>query len=74
MRSYKKGSEAQDNIVAGPETSEEIELLRQHRHNPFIKQGKVDIEAYLQFVTEFNEFINHTPKPFRPIVDREMRL
>jgi antitoxin component HigA of HigAB toxin-antitoxin module len=65
---------AHSNIVAGPGTAEDLEYVRKNRHNPFLKDGRVDIEAYLQFVTEFNEFINHAPKPFRPIVDRDMRL
>jgi hypothetical protein len=52
----------------------DLDVLRHHRHNPFIKNGAVDIEAYLEFVQQFNEFINHKPKPFRPIIDKEMRL
>jgi hypothetical protein len=50
------------------------EVLRHNRHNPFIKNGKVDVEAYIQFIIEYNEFINHAPKPFEPIIDRDMRL
>jgi hypothetical protein len=52
----------------------DIEILRENRHNPFIKDGKPDIEAFLEFVTSFNEFINHRPKPFKPMRDREMKL
>ncbi|RME66675.1 MAG: hypothetical protein D6778_04365 [Nitrospirae bacterium] len=74
MMKPRKDSKAHSNIVAGLGTSEDIEHLRRNRHNPFLKEGKVDIEAYLQFVTEFNEFINHAPKPFRRIIDRDMRL
>jgi hypothetical protein len=52
----------------------DLEVLRQRRHNPFIKDGRVDVDAYIQFLTQYNEFINHAPKPFRPIVDHDMRL
>jgi len=52
----------------------DTEILRKKRYNPFIKDGRVDIDAYLEFVTQFNEFINHTPKPFKKIIDRDMRL
>jgi hypothetical protein len=52
----------------------DMEILRHQRYNPFIKDGKVDIDAYIEFVTQFNEFINHQPKPFKPIVDKDMRL
>ncbi len=44
------------------------------RHNPFLKAGNVDADAYILFVSAFNEFINHEPKPFASIQDRDMRL
>ena len=36
--------------------------------------GKIDMDRLLEFLTEYNEFINHKPKPFKPMVDREMKL
>ncbi len=44
------------------------------KHNPFIKNGRVDADAYIEFVTQYNEFINHQPKPFRRMIDIEMKL
>jgi hypothetical protein len=44
------------------------------RHNPFITAGIVDADAYVLFVSAFNEFINHEPKPFVPMIDKDMRL
>lgn len=44
------------------------------RHNPFIKDGKPDIDAFLEFVMEYNEFINHQPRPFHTIKDTFMIL
>jgi hypothetical protein len=52
----------------------DIEMLRSRWQTPFIKNGEVDIDAYIEFVTQFNEFINHEPKPFKPMIDREMKL
>jgi len=53
----------------------DMETVRRNRHNPFIrKDGSVDADAYITFVTEFNEFIGHEPKPFRQIIDKDMRL
>jgi len=54
--------------------NEDMDVLRRQRHNPFIKNGMVDVDAYIEFVSEFNEFINHKPKPFKPIIDKEMKL
>jgi hypothetical protein len=44
------------------------------RHNPFVREGVADADAYIEFVTAFNEFINHEPKPFAAMIDRDMRL
>jgi len=44
------------------------------KHNPFIKNGRVDVDAYIEFVTQYNEFINHQPKPFRRMIDNDMKL
>ncbi len=53
---------------------EDMQTLRRNRHNPFFKDGRVDADAYIEFVTEYNKFINHSPKPFRRIIDKDMRL
>lgn len=52
----------------------DMQTIRANRHNPFIKDGKVDADAYIEFLNQFNEFINHAPKPFRPMIDKDMKL
>ncbi len=52
----------------------DMQTIRANRHNPFLKDGKVDADAYIKFLNQFNEFINHTPKPFRPMIDKDMKL
>lgn len=52
----------------------DMEILMLQQHNPFIKKGEVYIDAYIEFVAQFNEFINHEPKPFKQIIDRDMKL
>jgi hypothetical protein len=52
----------------------DMETIRANKHNPFVKDGKVDVDAYLEFVEQYNEFINHEPKPFRRMIDKDMRL
>lgn len=51
-----------------------MEIISSNRHNPFIKNGRCDVYAYLEFVTQYNEFINHEQKPFKEMVDKNMRL
>lgn len=52
----------------------DMEAITSQRHNPFVKDGKADVDAYIEFATGFNEFINHQPKPFTPMRDEDMRL
>jgi hypothetical protein len=52
----------------------DMEAVRRNRLNPFIKDGIADVDAYVAFVTQFNEFINHEPKPFKPMIDKFMLL
>jgi len=51
-----------------------MRVVAEGRHNPFVKDGEVDIDAYVTFVCEYNEFINHEPKSFKPMKIREMKL
>jgi len=53
---------------------QDMEYLATHRHNPVVSNGSVDMDRLLEFLTEFNEFINHKPKPFKPMVERVMKL
>ncbi len=52
----------------------DMEIVSARRHNPFIKNGKVDVDVYIEFLTQFNEFIGHEPRPFKPMIDRLMKL
>jgi hypothetical protein len=52
----------------------DMQYLAAHRHNPLIFDGKVDLDRYITFLTEYNEFINHQPKPFKPMVEKIMKL
>jgi hypothetical protein len=71
----KFSQDAEREFVSATEAlKHDAEVLKEKRHNPFIKEDRVDVNAYIEFVTQFNEFINHTSKPFRKIIDRDMRL
>jgi hypothetical protein len=52
----------------------DMKAVADSRHNPFMKNDSVDIDAYILFVSEFNAFINHEPKRFEPMLDNDMRL
>lgn len=52
----------------------DMEKCRTTWKNAFLKNGKVDMEGYMEFVSAFNEFINHRMKPFKAIIDKFMKL
>lgn len=52
----------------------EMRRLREHRFNPLIIRGRVDLDRLIEFFNGYNEFINHEPKPFKPIIDKNMKL
>ena len=61
-------------ITGSMSLREDMRRLRENRHNPFLRDGKVDIDAYIEFLNDYNAFINHTPRPFKPIKDGIMKL
>jgi hypothetical protein len=50
------------------------EQLRATRHNPFMVDGKVDCDRVIEFLTEYNEFLNHPMKPHRLFIEKNMKL
>lgn len=52
----------------------DMQILEMRSKSPFAMGDRIDLDAYVEFVTQFNEFINHRPKPFRKMIDKDMRL
>jgi len=52
----------------------DMRYLKTHRHNPVLVNGTVDLDKLIEFLNGYNEFINHQPKPFRPLPDSIMKL
>jgi hypothetical protein len=53
---------------------EDMEYVAAHGFNPAMVGGEVDMDRLIEFLDGFNEFINHEPKPFKPMIDKYMRL
>ncbi|MFQ5901482.1 MAG: hypothetical protein ACE5IH_08000 [Thermodesulfobacteriota bacterium] len=53
---------------------EDTKHLSASRHNPVMVNGRVSIDRLITFLTQFNEFINHKHKPFKPMIDKVMKL
>jgi len=53
---------------------EDMRKVASHRHEIFSAGGGNDPDVLVKFLTEYNEFLNHQPKPFQEIIDRNMKL
>lgn len=74
MKSRRDAKKSQTDGEQIHRLSDEMRGIRKQRHNPFVKEGRPDADAYIAFISEFNAFVNHRPKPFRRIIDRSMSL
>lgn len=61
-------------LARSAQLRDDMRRVREQRHNPFTSGGEVDLDSVVEFLNEFNAFIGHEPRPFRRIVDRDMRL
>jgi hypothetical protein len=61
-------------LASSSSLKEDMEYLAAHRHNPVLVDGAVDMDRLIEFLTQYNECINHEPKSFVPMIDRDMRL
>lgn len=61
-------------LASSSSMREDMELIARQRHNPVMVDGKINMDRVLEFLTQFNEFINHEPKPFEPMIEKEMKL
>lgn len=44
------------------------------RHNPIVVNGEVSPERVVEFLTQYNEFLNHPFKAPRPFIEKNMKL
>jgi len=70
----KKEKEELQRVAASALMRKDMQHLSANRFNFFIEGQTINMDRLLIFLTEYNEFINHSPKPFKPIIDRIMKL
>lgn len=61
-------------LVESSSVRKDMEYLSEHRHNPVLINGAFDMDRLIEFLSQFNEFINHQPKPFLPMIEKDMKL
>lgn len=48
--------------------------VKKDRHNPLLVDGEVSPERVVEFLTQYNEFLNHPMKAPRPFMEKNMKL
>ena len=70
----KKEKEELQQVAASASLRKDMRYLSENRFNPLMDGNVINMDRLVDFLTEYNEFINHIPKPFKPIIDRIMKL
>jgi len=74
MKLSRKMEEELLELAGSEDLRKDMEMLKAQWKTPFVKDAGIDVDAYIGFVMQFNEFINHKPKPFKAMLDRDMKL
>ncbi|MEW6381205.1 MAG: hypothetical protein AB1611_16585 [bacterium] len=53
---------------------EDMRQLAAKAYDPFMVDGQIDADRWLAFLNGYNEFVGHTRKPLKWIVERVMKL
>ncbi|ABQ27437.1 hypothetical protein [Geotalea uraniireducens] len=61
-------------LAASQSMRADSELLRAASRDPFIVDGKVDCDRVMEFLSEYNSFLNHPVKPCRQFIEKIMLL
>ncbi len=48
--------------------------VAENRHNPAVFEGRVDMDRLIEFLYDYNSFINHRRKKFEPMIEKVMKL
>ncbi|MBU2575089.1 MAG: hypothetical protein KKH28_13535 [Elusimicrobia bacterium] len=54
--------------------NQDISRMAAGKSRLFVKDGKYDAAAWLEFANQFNEFMGHARKPFVPITGDNFKL
>lgn len=59
-------------LAASASLRDDMRRIASSRRVPTGKTG--DMDYLIAFLTELNEFLGHEPKPFRPMLHKDMKL
>jgi hypothetical protein len=61
-------------MAASADLRHDMRLLRSSRHRLMKADGQVDIDQWIEFLTQYNEFIRHEPRPFAPMKEHDIKM
>ena len=70
----RKPDHEEQSPIFGAGSKDDIKKISKSGPSFFFTDGKPDPDKFIQFVVEYNEFINHQPRAFKRIKDHDMRL
>jgi hypothetical protein len=61
-------------MACSEQIREDFRIMASNRHNPFLVNGTVDLDKFIDFLNDYNEFVGHIRRPFSRIIDKKMLL
>jgi hypothetical protein len=61
------------NLLFTDTINEDMEQIAKNKRAPFMKDGKYDAVAWLDFATQFNAYMGHARRPFTPITGKNFK-
>ena len=62
------------NLLFTDSINQDMAIIASRKKNFFYKDGKYDAALWLEFATQFNEFMGHARKPFTPITGNNFKI
>ena len=61
-------------LAGSVELRRDMRYLRDNRISPLQAEGEDRLDRLVEFLSQYNDFINHEPKPFMPMSEVIMKL
>lgn len=61
-------------LASSSSLRDDMRRIARSRHNPIMVNGEADMDKFIEFLDQYNAFINHEPKPFKPMIEKFMKL
>jgi len=67
-------AENKKNLFFTDSINDDMECMAENRKTFLTVDGKYDAAAWLEFATQFNQYMGHARRPFTPITGKTFKL